>query len=79
MNVTIFGSGYVGLVTGACLAEANNRLSDLQFAVAYFNRDWTQVSPRKIRNQYGDEENNVVISDAGITFARSGCRLGVNL
>jgi UDPglucose 6-dehydrogenase len=26
MNVTIFGSGYVGLVTGACLAEAGNHV-----------------------------------------------------
>src|SRR5215470_13621880 len=26
MRVTIFGSGYVGLVTGACLAEAGNNV-----------------------------------------------------
>lgn len=26
MNVTIFGSGYVGLVTGACLAQAGNNV-----------------------------------------------------
>jgi UDPglucose 6-dehydrogenase len=26
MRVTIFGSGYVGLVTGACLAEAGNHV-----------------------------------------------------
>ena len=26
MRVTIFGSGYVGLVTGACLADAGNNV-----------------------------------------------------
>src|ERR1700753_1982526 len=26
MRVTVFGSGYVGLVTGACLAEAGNHV-----------------------------------------------------
>ena len=26
MRVTIFGSGYVGLVTGACLAETGNHV-----------------------------------------------------
>ena len=26
MNVTIFGSGYVGPVTGACLAEVGNNV-----------------------------------------------------
>ena len=58
--------------TGQAVTDANDRLSDLQFAVAYFNRDWTQVSPRKIRNQYGDEESNLVIEDGVITFTRSG-------
>ena len=58
--------------TGQAVADANNRLSDLQFAVVYFSRDWTQVSARKIRNQYGDEESNIVIDDGVITFTRSG-------
>jgi general secretion pathway protein J len=57
---------------GQTLADSNNRLSELQFAVVYFDRDWAQVSPRKIRNQYGDEESNIVIVDDSITFTRSG-------
>ena len=57
---------------GQEVADANDRLSDLQFAVVYMVRDWTQVSPRKIRNQYGDEEHNIVIDDDTIMFTRSG-------
>jgi general secretion pathway protein J len=58
--------------TGQAVADANNRLSALQFAVVYFTRDWTQVSPRKIRDQYGDEQSNVIIDEGVITFTRSG-------
>ncbi len=57
---------------GQAVGDANDRLSDMQFAVVYFNRDWTQVSPRKIRNQYGDEESNIIIEDNVITFTRAG-------
>jgi len=58
--------------TGQVVGEANNRLSDLQFAVVYFKRDWTQVSSRKIRDQYGDEQSNIILNDGIITFTRSG-------
>ena len=72
MGVIAFGG--LGLMTrnGQSVADANDRLADLQFAVVYFSRDWTQVSPRKIRNQYGDDEANIVIADDSISFTRSG-------
>lgn len=72
MGVVAFGGLGQMTRTGQAVADANERLANMQFAVAYFNRDWTQVSPRKVRNQYGDEEHNIVISDAAITFTRSG-------
>jgi general secretion pathway protein J len=58
--------------TGQAVSDANDRLSDMQFAVVYFSRDWIQVSPRKIRNQYGDEESNIIIADDSISFTHSG-------
>ncbi len=78
--VSIFAvMGVIGFVAlsqmtraGQVITDANDRLSDLQFAVVYFSRDWLQVSPRKIRNQHGDEASNIVIADNSITFTRSG-------
>ncbi len=57
---------------GSQVSEAGRRLSELQFALSYFNQDWMQVSPRKIRNQYGDTEDQVVLADNSISFTRSG-------
>ena len=57
---------------GQAIAEANDRLADLQFAVGYFDRDWLQVAPRPVRNRFGDEESNIVIENDAITFTRSG-------
>lgn len=58
--------------TGQSVAYANDRLSDLQFAVAYFSRDWAQVSGRGILDQYGDPKANIVIENDTITFTRNG-------
>ena len=52
MNVTVFGSGYVGLVTGVCLAEVGNdvvcidvdqqKIDNLKKALfPYMNLGWT--------------------------------------
>jgi general secretion pathway protein J len=70
----VFAFGGLGQMTrtGQAVADANDRLSNMQFAVVYFNRDWIQVAPRKIRNQYGDEESNIVLDDNVITFTRGG-------
>src|SRR5260370_38254121 len=38
MRVTIFGSGYVGLVTGACLADAGNHVLCVDVAAAKIER-----------------------------------------
>jgi general secretion pathway protein J len=57
---------------GNQVSESNQRLSELQFALSYFSSDWLQVSPRKVRNQYGDEENNIIIADNSVSFTRSG-------
>jgi general secretion pathway protein J len=72
MGVVAFGGLSQMTRTGQSVADANDRLSELQFAVVYLNRDWTQVSTRAIRNQYGDEESNIVIEENVITFTRSG-------
>jgi general secretion pathway protein J len=72
IGVVAFGGLGQMTRTGQAVADANNRLSNLQFAVVYFTRDWTQVSPRKIRDQYGDEQSNIVLDDGIITFTRSG-------
>ena len=58
--------------TGQAMNEFNQSLSELQFAVTYFSRDWVQLSSRKIRNRYGDEEHQVVINDNSIAFTRDG-------
>ena len=72
MGVVAFGG--LGQLTrhGESVAGSNERLGDLQFAVVYFVRDWTQLSRRKIRDQYGDEAENLIIEDGYITFTRSG-------
>lgn len=57
---------------GDQVGQANRRLAELQFALTYLNRDWMQVSPRKILDQYGDEKSNIVIVDNSISFTHSG-------
>jgi general secretion pathway protein J len=57
---------------GDQVGQSNSRLSELQFALTYLNRDWTQVSSRKILDQYGDEKPHIIIEDNSISFTHSG-------
>ena len=52
MNVTIFGSGYVGLVTGACLAEVGNHVCCV---------DVDEAKITRLKN--GDIPNKTVVND----------------
>ena len=72
--IGVIAFGGLGQLTrhGEAVAGANDRLSNVQFAVVYFTRDWTQLSRRKIRDQYGDEADNLIIENGIITFTRSG-------
>ena len=45
MRVTIFGSGYVGLVTGACLADAGNHVICVDVDAAKIT--WLPASARQ--------------------------------
>ena len=49
MNVTIVGTGYVGLVTGACLAELGNHV---------FCLDLDETKVRTLRRGGEQEETN---------------------
>lgn len=72
MGVIAFGGLGQMSRTGQAVADANDRLSELQFAVVYFSRDWAQVSERGIVNQFGDKMSNIIIENDTITFTRSG-------
>lgn len=52
--------------------ETGNRLGEVQFAVTYLVRDFMQLSPRRIRNRFGDEEAQLILDAEGLRFTRSG-------
>ena len=72
MGVAAYGTLAELTRSGQVVTDGNDRLSDLQFAVNYFVRDWTQVSPRQIRDQYGDPKPAVVLNEEALQFTRSG-------
>ncbi len=57
---------------GERISNAQQRLSDIQFAMAYMAKDMTQMINRKVRDQYGDEQNQFVLSDNVLQFTHTG-------
>lgn len=72
MGVMAFGGLNSMSRSSQITTETGNRLGEVQFALTYLARDFMQLSPRKIRNQFGDEEPQLVLDDDGLRFTRSG-------
>ncbi len=72
MGVMAFGGLNSMTRSSQATTETGNRLGEVQFAVTYLVRDFMQLSPRKIRNQYGDVEDQLVLDEEGLRFTRSG-------
>ena len=49
MNITIIGTGYVGLVTGACLADIGNNVFCLDVDANTTGRNYSRWVSERIR------------------------------
>jgi len=58
--------------TGEQVSESQRVLSEIQFALDYLGKDITQIVNRKIRDQYGDEQSQLIIDENRLTFTRAG-------
>ncbi len=58
--------------TGEQVSEANQQLSEIQFALGYIGKDITQIVSRKVRDQFGDEQHQLLIAENKFTFTRQG-------
>ncbi|MBL7000599.1 MAG: type II secretion system minor pseudopilin GspJ [Gammaproteobacteria bacterium] len=58
--------------TGEKVSESQQQLSEIQFALGYLSKDIVQMSNRKIRDQYGDEQPQLLIAENRLVFTRNG-------
>lgn len=54
------------------IQQSNASLAELQFTLALIEKDILQLSNRKIRDEYGDEQAALIIGQDGIIFSRLG-------
>ena len=58
--------------TGERVSDMQQQLSDIQFALGYLGKDLTQMVDRKVRDQYGDEQAQLIVKEEAISFTRAG-------
>ncbi len=58
--------------TGEQVSAAQRQLADIQFALGYLAKDLTQRIDRKVRDQYGDEQPELLVDDGRLVFTRNG-------
>jgi len=58
--------------SGEEVSKKQQKLADIQFALAYFAKDWSQQVARKVRDQYGDEQPALALHDGALSFTRKG-------
>ena len=58
--------------TGEQVSSAQRQLADIQFALGYLSKDLTQRIGRKVRDQYGDEQPELLVDADRLVFTRSG-------
>ncbi len=57
---------------GERISNAQQRLSDIQFALGYMGKDLSQLINRKVRDQYGDEQEQFMLNDNVLQFTHNG-------
>jgi general secretion pathway protein J len=60
--------------TGEKVSAAQARLSEVQFALAYLSRDVAQLTARAVRDQYGDKQSALKLTENRLAFTRGGWR-----
>ncbi len=57
---------------GEQVSEAQQRLAEVQFAMAYLGRDLLQLTDRGIRDRFGDEQPQLKLAEESLAFTRGG-------
>ena len=57
---------------GERVTQSQQQLAEIQFALGYIGRDLAQLTDRKVRDQYGDEQPQFEVVENRVIFTRAG-------